>query len=159
MEGDDACASMSRRSILTDVPEAAPATRARGHAAGGVTARVVVALRCFAPNPSRCPAGNPLTPRIKSSPAPTYFTLCLPGSPKVNAGGACGAWLPGRELLRVSASTTASRGVQAFHLRPTPSPACPAVIVPRPARLSRAQHWTSFAQCMVPNASLDRCDR
>ena len=37
------------------------------------------------------------------------FTLCLPGSPKVNAGGACGAWLPGREQLRISASTIATR--------------------------------------------------
>ena len=56
-------------------------------------------------------------------PAPD-FTLCLPGSPKVNAGGACGAWLPGRELLRISASTTASREqVASSALRSTPSPA------------------------------------
>src|SRR3954454_9707561 len=53
---------------------------------------------------------KPFSPRIKSRPVRTYFTLCLPGSPKVNAGGACGAWLPGRELVRISASTTASRG-------------------------------------------------
>ena len=55
----------------------------------------------------------------------TCFTLCLPGSPKVNAGGACGAWLPGRELLRISASTTASREqVASSALRSvTPSPA------------------------------------
>jgi hypothetical protein len=46
---------------------------------------------------------------IKTHPLGNEFTLCLPGSPKVNAGGACGAWLPGRELLRISASTTASR--------------------------------------------------
>jgi len=29
--------------------------------------------------------------------SPRLFYHCLPGSPKVNAGGACGAWLPGRE--------------------------------------------------------------
>jgi hypothetical protein len=52
---------------------------------------------------------KPFTRRIKSRPVRLYFTVCLPGSPKVNAGGACGAWLPGRELLRISASTTASR--------------------------------------------------
>ena len=40
---------------------------------------------------------------VKSGPERTKFTLCLPGSPKVNAGGACGAWLPGRELSRISA--------------------------------------------------------
>src|SRR6202011_6358026 len=53
-------------------------------------------------------SGKVLTGRIKSHPARTDFTLCLPGSPKVNAGGACGAWLPGRKQLRISASTTAS---------------------------------------------------
>jgi hypothetical protein len=37
--------------------------------------------------------------RIKMPPACTGFTFCLPGSPKVNAGGACGAWLPGREFV------------------------------------------------------------
>ena len=68
--------------------------------------------------------GKVLRRRIKSRPARTDFTLCLPGSPKVNAGGACGAWLPGRELLRISASTTASREqVASSALRSTPSPA------------------------------------
>jgi hypothetical protein len=50
------------------------------------------------------PLGRKLPRRqIKTRPAGSCFTLCLPGSPKVNAGGACGAWLPGRELLRISA--------------------------------------------------------
>src|SRR5664279_2935840 len=48
-------------------------------------------------------AGKVRKRRIKTAPACPCFTLCLPGSPKVNAGGACGAWLPGRELLRISA--------------------------------------------------------
>jgi hypothetical protein len=48
--------------------------------------------------------------RIKMPSACTGFTFCLPGSPKVNAGGACGAWLPGRELLRISASTDPIEG-------------------------------------------------
>src|SRR5271156_655921 len=56
---------------------------------------------------------KPRTGRMKTHPASTCFTVCLPVSPKVNAGGACGAWLPGREPLRISASTTASRGLVA----------------------------------------------
>ncbi len=40
---------------------------------------------------------------------PSSFTVCLPGSPKVNAGGACSAWLPGRELSRITASRIATR--------------------------------------------------
>ena len=32
---------------------------------------------------------------MKNRPVPACFTLCLPGSPKVNAGGAYGAWVPG----------------------------------------------------------------
>jgi hypothetical protein len=34
---------------------------------------------------------------MKNRSVHTDFTFCLPVSPKVNAGGACGAWLPGRE--------------------------------------------------------------
>jgi hypothetical protein len=68
------------------------------------TAQAVVMIKL-----QRLP-GKPFTTRIKSRPVRGYFTLCLPGSPKVNAGGAYGAWLPGRELLRISASTTASLG-------------------------------------------------
>src|ERR1700733_7196346 len=55
--------------------------------------------------------GKVLTRHIKTHPVRTYFTICLPGSPKVNAGGACGAWLPGRELLRISASTKRIEGM------------------------------------------------
>jgi hypothetical protein len=47
--------------------------------------------------------GKLLNGQMKILPNRPCFTLCLPGSPKVNAGGACGAWLPGRELLRISA--------------------------------------------------------
>src|SRR6185503_441076 len=42
--------------------------------------------------------GKPLKRRLKARHARPEFTLCLPGSPKVNAGGACGAWLPGRAV-------------------------------------------------------------
>jgi hypothetical protein len=44
--------------------------------------------------------------RDKKSRMRTCFTFCLPGRPKVNAGGACGAGLAGRDLLRISASAT-----------------------------------------------------
>src|SRR3954449_6940538 len=37
------------------------------------------------------------------------FTLCLPVSPKVNAGGARGAWLPWRALFRFPVSTSPAR--------------------------------------------------
>jgi hypothetical protein len=73
--------------------------------------------------------GKVFTGRVKTRLAPTGFTFCLPGSQKVNAGGACGAWLPGRELLRISASTTASRETQ------SPSPADRDVICARTRKL------------------------
>ena len=38
--------------------------------------------------------------RTKMRLARIGFTFCLPGRPKVNAGGACGALAAGRELLR-----------------------------------------------------------
>jgi len=41
--------------------------------------------------------GKVLRRRIKTHPSLASFTICLPGSPKVNAGGAFGAWLPGRD--------------------------------------------------------------
>src|SRR3981189_4007901 len=41
--------------------------------------------------------GKVLRRQIKTHPSLASFTICLPGSPKVNAGGAFGAWLPGRE--------------------------------------------------------------
>ena len=99
--------------------------------------------------------GKVLRRRIKTHPARTCFTLCLPGSPKVNAGGACGAWLPGRELLRISASTTASRERASSALRSNP---------PGMTRRHLCQNSQAFAgitfdelvQWMVQDASLDR---
>src|SRR5882757_4102515 len=105
------------------------------------------------------PRRKPFTTRIKSRPVRGYFTLCLPGSPKVNAGGACGAWLPGRELLRISASTTASRDPHLlFEVKTQPG-----ITKGHVCRGSRSvcglKHLTSFAQWMVQDASIGRCDR
>ena len=40
--------------------------------------------------------GKVFSRRVKTRPSCISFTICLPGGPKVNAGGACGARLPGR---------------------------------------------------------------
>src|SRR3954471_7914724 len=56
-------------------------------------------------------SGKLLRRRTKTPRCTPEFTLCLPGSPKVNAGGACGAWLPGRALFRLL------RSAQARHYR------------------------------------------
>src|SRR4030088_2117070 len=104
--------------------------------------------------------GKVLKRRIKTRRACGYFTLCLPGSPKVNAGGACGAWLPGRELLRISASTTASRGPSSV-LRSTLEPGITRTS-PVPELVESVcglKHLTRFAQWMVQDASPGRCDR
>src|SRR4051812_38810985 len=94
---------------------------------------------------------KPFSPRIKSRPVATYFTLCLPGSPKVNAGGACGAWLPRRELVRISASTTASRGPHSGrHPRQNRTSR-----VPKARKGLRASTCDEFAQWMVQDASFD----
>jgi hypothetical protein len=94
---------------------------------------------------------------IKSHPACTGFTLCLPGSPKVNAGGACGAWLPGRELVRISASTIASRekwpllaGGQ------TPTRHHQEVICARTRNAFAGTTFDELVQWMVQDASLGR---
>src|SRR6202051_1256069 len=76
--------------------------------------------------------GKPLPKLIKTRPCAVEFTLCLPGSPKVHAGGACGAWLPGRELLRISAfrdRIEGTGGLFSFH----------------PARHDRDVTWTGLA--------------
>src|ERR1700716_3057584 len=98
--------------------------------------------------------GKVLKTRIKTRRACGYFTLCLPGSPKVNAGGACGAWLPGRELLRISASTIASREqVASSALRPSPSPASPSMSrVPELAAFASAT-FDELVQWMLEDAS------
>jgi hypothetical protein len=44
------------------------------------------------------------------------FTFCLPVGPKVNAGGAKGVWLPGRELVRISASDDRIEGIKRLDL-------------------------------------------
>ena len=90
-------------------------SRLRGKASAGRTCSFAKILRL---------RGKALRKTDQNTSSPAYFTLCLPGSPKVNAGGACGAWLPGRELLRISASTTASRERWPLSaLRSTPNPA------------------------------------
>jgi hypothetical protein len=88
------------------------------------------------------------------------FTLCLPGSPKVNAGGACGAWLPGRELLRISASTIATREqVTSFCLEAATQPGMAETsYVPELARLLAGTTIDELVQWMVQDASPDRCD-
>jgi hypothetical protein len=104
--------------------------------------------------------GKLLTRLIKTRPQPAVFTLCLPGSPKVNAGGACGAWLPGRELLRISASTTASRKKMASQSEVDPEPGITETSrVPDPARLCAGTTFDELVQWMVQDASLDRYDR
>src|SRR5882757_9071648 len=104
--------------------------------------------------------GKVFRTRTKTAPAPTTFTICLPGSPKVNAGGAFGAWLPGRELLRISASTTRIAGTDGLF--------CPeADTQPGTTRTSLVPERAAFAgatfdelvQWMVEDASLGRRDR
>src|SRR5882762_8137035 len=96
--------------------------------------------------------GKLLTRLIKTRPCGARFTLCLPGRPKVNTGGACGAWLPGRELSRISASDDRIEGtgllLQGGQL---PARHDRDVIVPEPARLC-GQHLTSSCNgwCRTP---------
>jgi hypothetical protein len=88
------------------------------------------------------------------------FTLCLPVRPKVNAGGACGAWLPGRELSRISASTSATR--EQGSLLPEadiPPGVSETSCVPNPARFLAGITFDELVQWMVQDASLDRRDR
>src|SRR5882672_5061570 len=102
-------------------------------------------------------AGKVFRRWIKSHPAGTGFTLCLPGSPKVNAGGACGAWLPGRELLRISASTTASRDKTASSRgRSNPTRHHQDVICARTRNAFAGTTFDELVQWMVQDASLDR---
>jgi hypothetical protein len=89
---------------------------------------------------------------MKTRPVPTCFTICLPGSQKVNAGGASGVWLPGRELLRISASTTASRELS------TQPGKTETLFVPKLAKRLRAT-FDELVQWMVQDASIDRQDR
>jgi hypothetical protein len=101
-----------------------------------------------------------LTRHIKTRPERTGFTLCLPGSPKVNAGGACGAWLPGREQLRISASTTASREKGLFCVEVQIQPGMTETsFVPELAKPFAGTTFDELVQWMVQDASLDRCDR
>src|SRR5450631_2083206 len=94
--------------------------------------------------------------RRKTHPAGGYFTLCLPGSPKVNAGGACGAWLPGRELLRISAATTASREqLVSTALRSASSPA-PRRHLRQNSQAFAGATFDELVQWMVQDASFDR---
>src|SRR5436309_4805015 len=99
--------------------------------------------------------GKVLKRRIKTHPAFSCFTLCLPGSPKVNAGGACGAWLPGRELVRISAITDRIEGtLSGRHPRQNRTSR-----VPKARKGLRASTRDEFAQWMVQDASPGRYDR
>src|ERR1700719_3908915 len=104
--------------------------------------------------------GKPLPKLIKTRPCAVEFTLCLPGSPKVNAGGAGGAWLPGRELLRISAFCDRIEGTGGpFRLEASTQPGMTETsFVPEPAMFLRAT-CDELVQCMVQDASTDRCDR
>jgi hypothetical protein len=53
---------------------------------------------------------------MKFRPVHPDFTFCLPGSPKVNAAAHV-RLAAGRELLRISASSTAPSGNGGFSLR------------------------------------------
>jgi D-ala D-ala ligase C-terminus len=101
--------------------------------------------------------GKVLTVRTKTRPAFPGFTLCLPGSPKVNAGGACGAWLPGRELLRTFRFDDRIEGIGGLF--------CLEVITqPGTSETSSVPELAAFAgttfdelvQWMVEDASIDR---
>jgi hypothetical protein len=97
--------------------------------------------------------GKLLRRRIKSRRLPTYFTLCLPGSPKVNAGGACGAWLPGRELSRVSAFRDRIEGTGGLFCLTQPGK--PRRHCARTRNALRAT-FDELVQWMVQDAPLDR---
>src|SRR5947208_10726228 len=93
--------------------------------------------------------------RIKTAPACPCFTLCLPGSPKVNAGGACGAWLPGRELSRISASTTASRERGLFCVEVNTQPGMTETSLCQNSQAFAGTTFDELVQWMVQDASLD----
>jgi hypothetical protein len=105
--------------------------------------------------------GKVLIGQGKTRLSSTEFTLCLPGSPKVNAGGACGAWLPGREQLRISASTIATREQGGlFCLEAATQPELTETShVPELAKLLAGTTIDELVQWMVQDASPDRCDR
>src|SRR5262245_18124924 len=73
-----------------------------------------------------------LTGRMKKRVPPPGFTLCLPGSPKVNAGGAC-----------------ALCGVGVSRIRVPPEKAT----LSRPANCLRDQCFDELVQWMVQDAS------
>jgi hypothetical protein len=101
--------------------------------------------------------GKLLIGHVKTRPAGTEFTLCLPGSPKVNAGGACGAWLPGRELLRISRFDDRIEGTSLFCLEVDTQPGMTETsYVPELARLFAGTTLDEPVQWMVQDASLDR---
>ena len=101
--------------------------------------------------------GKPLPTLIKTRPCAAGFTLCLPGSPKVNAGGACGAWLPGRELLRISAFRDRIEGTGGlFRLEVSTQPGMTETsFVPELASIC-GHNFDELVQWMVQDASLDR---
>src|SRR5437588_2690916 len=101
--------------------------------------------------------GKPFTTRIKSRPVRTYFTICLPGSPKVNAGGACGAWLPGREPCGFP-PRRAQRGYRSasFSEVETEPGITRTSIVPELASVC-GHNFDELVQWMVQDAPLDRC--
>jgi hypothetical protein len=93
----------------------------------------------------------------KTRPAQTEFTLCLPGSPKVNAGGACGAWLPGRELLRISAFRDRIEGTGGlFRLEVSTQPGMTETSLVPDSQAFAGTTFDELVQWMVQDASLDR---
>jgi hypothetical protein len=95
---------------------------------------------------------------MKNRPTATDFTFCLPGSPKVNGGGACvRAWLPGRELLRLSASTkriSREEELPRFNTRPASRDS-----VRQSPQAIAGTTYDEFVQWTVQDASLGLRDR
>jgi hypothetical protein len=69
-------------------------------------------------------------------------------------------WLPGRELLRISASTSATREQEASSVEATTrSGMTETSSAPEPAKFLRKQRFDELVQWMVQDASPGRCDR
>ena len=93
--------------------------------------------------------GKYLTGRIKIRPAPPGFTLCLPGGPKVNAGGACA--LGCRGVVAGFRFDPPQFGRRAFRFKSRP--ASPSAIRPPPQKSFAGPMVDELVQWMVQDAS------